>query len=106
MSGQAHFTHLFHQPFSGGGFFLLPHDAGLLIVLPFFHLGKNAGLFHLLFKAAQGDVEIIIVLVQENSWQKYHPLLKALEARWRQNPSGLCVFRLGRSPTFPSYSLC
>ena len=62
-SGGSAFTHFFYQALTGSGFFLLPHDAGFFKMLAFFHFRKNAGLFYLLFEAAQGDIEIITVFV-------------------------------------------
>ena len=54
---------------------LLTHDAGLFVVLALLHFGKNAGLFHLLLKTTQGNVEVV-VFVKEHSGQRNHPLHK------------------------------
>lgn len=67
-------AHLLQQPLAGGGLFLLAHNAGLFVVLAFFHFRKNAGLFHLLFKAAQGDIEVIFVFGKKYSGHRNHHL--------------------------------
>lgn len=72
--GQIHFSDFFHQTFSGSGLFLFAHNAGFFVVLTLFHFRKNARLFNLLFKAAQSDIEIIVVFVKEYSGQENHPL--------------------------------
>lgn len=43
-------------------------------MLPFFHFRENAGFFHLLFKAAQSDIETVLVFIKIDTWQKNHPL--------------------------------
>ena len=49
-------------------------------VLALLHFRKNAGLLHLLLETAQGNVEVVIVVVEKNSGQEYHPLRRAGQA--------------------------
>lgn len=78
--GHVHFSDFFHQPLAGGGLLLFAHDARLFVVLALLHFRKNAGLLHLLLETAQGNVEIVIVVVEKNSGQEYHPLRRAGQA--------------------------
>ena len=50
----------------------LAHDAWLFIVLALFHFRKNACFLNLLFEAAQGKIEIVIIFVQEYPGQYNH----------------------------------
>jgi hypothetical protein len=70
--------HLFHQTLAGSGFLLLAHHTGLFVVLALFHFRKHAGLFHLLFEAAQSDIEIEIVVIKVYTRQRNHPLPESL----------------------------
>lgn len=72
--GHVHLPDFFHQPLPGGGLLLFAHNAGLFVVLALLHFRKNARLFYLLLKAAQCDVEVIVVVVKKNSGQENHPL--------------------------------
>ncbi len=74
-----HFSDFLHQALSGSSLFLLAHNAGLFVVLTLLHFRKNASLFYLLFKATQGDIEVIIVFVKKYSGQGNHPLLQKIE---------------------------
>lgn len=69
-------THFFQKALAGSSLLLLAHNAGLFIMLTFFHFGKNASFFYLLFKATQSDIEVIIIFGKKYSWQKNHPLLR------------------------------
>ena len=56
-----HFSHFLQQALTGGGLFLLAHDARLFVVLAFFLFRKNAGFFNLLLKATQCDIDAVLV---------------------------------------------
>ena len=62
-----HLTHFLQQTLAGGGLFLLAHDARLFEVLALLHFRQNASLFHLLLEAAQSDIEVVVVFVQEKT---------------------------------------
>ena len=89
-----HLPDLFHQPLPGSSLFLFTHYAGLFVVLAFLHFRKNAGLFYLLLKAAQRDIEIIIVVVKKNSGQENHHLRRwgMLQAALKNIRYGLAVY--------------
>lgn len=78
--GHVHLPDLFHQPLPGGGLLLFAHDAGLFVVLALLHFRKNAGLFYLLLKATQRNIEVIVVFVKKNSGQENHPLRRGADS--------------------------
>jgi hypothetical protein len=63
-----HLPEFFDCSFPGRGLFFLFLDAWLFVMLPFFQLGKNAGLFHLFLEFTQGKIKMVVV-IQDNSWQ-------------------------------------
>lgn len=96
--GHVHLPDFFHQPLPGGGLLLFAHDAGLFVVLAFLHFRKNAGLFYLFLKAAQRNVEVVVVFVKKNSGQENHPLLRRADRYGPKIPrAGVARLRTGDS---------
>lgn len=58
-----HLAHLLHQAFARCRLLLFAHYARLLVMLPFFHLGKDTRFFDLFFETAQGYIKIIVFLI-------------------------------------------
>ena len=74
-------AHLLQQTLASGGLFLLAHNAGLFFVLTLLNLRNNAGLYHLLLKTTQGDVEVIFIFSKKYSGHRNHHLFTISASR-------------------------
>jgi len=91
-----HFSHFLQQTLTGGGLFLLAHDAGLFVVLALLHFGKNTGLFHLLLETAKRDVEAVVVIVKIYSGQNNHLPMRKYKAREQFSRAAKKSIRIGK----------